>query len=521
MISLERILNDIGVGRYHALQIACVGALFSVDGAEMITCATVLTSVQRMWHLSDYERACMMSIVFVGMTFGGLVGGRLGDVMGRRPVVLLSMLFMPFFSVLSASAHSPQTFLLARFFVGFSVGHGLSVSLALCLETTHVEAGRYVAVFTNTFFSVGEMYASSLFSMFMPTLIDVQDHAWREVIILTALPSAVMLPIAWLILQESPAFFLSKKQNVEALEALKFIAAFNRCDDRLLTELSLADASQLLTDEATVLMQANTPSHGTFTQPFEEPDVEAKPDLLSEDAEQISTIHPHFYKVIVAGAFLCAVCNAQSYGLSYLAPQLLIEIQISLSPSTELCFMAISGVLGMLVSFLLLRLDLYDRDRLIIVAAVNAIIFVVLSHALDVKLELTFLCLSKICSGASFILTYVILGNIFPCNFRCLAMSICIAGGRVGSVGAPLLVEFCRHGSSRTSEYFLVCAGMSIASLLAIRFCIEDYDVEKDLESIKAASVATDESKRDKYQVRRESIVVRRRYRTVVIPTRL
>lgn len=43
---------------------------------------------QESWNLSDAQKSAMMSIIFVGVLFGGMLGGTFADIYGRKPLML-------------------------------------------------------------------------------------------------------------------------------------------------------------------------------------------------------------------------------------------------------------------------------------------------------------------------------------------------------------------------------------------------------------------------------------------------
>ena len=130
-------------------------ALVILTGAQLmiILDATIvniaLPSVQRELHFTPENLSWIVTIYAI--TFGGLLllGGRLGDVLGRRKVFVAGILLFAFASLLGGIAQSEWQFLAARALQG--VGAAAAAPTALALVTTTFPAGparnRAFAVF--------------------------------------------------------------------------------------------------------------------------------------------------------------------------------------------------------------------------------------------------------------------------------------------------------------------------------------------------------------------------------------
>eukprot|EP00971_Amphidinium_carterae_P263744 5232578-Amphidinium_carterae.1 len=124
-IWLGRILDEIGIGKFHYLQNVLLGGIQLADGAEILITSSVIGALNSQWDLSPMLRGSMMSIVFVGVMLGGYFGGVLGDSSGRRPTVLLSYVGIIIFGSCTALTHGPVMMLIFRLLLGVSFGSGI------------------------------------------------------------------------------------------------------------------------------------------------------------------------------------------------------------------------------------------------------------------------------------------------------------------------------------------------------------------------------------------------------------
>jgi AAHS family 3-hydroxyphenylpropionic acid transporter len=96
-----------------------------------------LTAVQSSW---------VFSAVTIGLFVGAVVGGRLSDIIGRRQVLIGSMLIMGICSIWTAMVDNLQMLVLARFMTGLGLGGAMPNFIALSAEA--VEPERRVRVVT-------------------------------------------------------------------------------------------------------------------------------------------------------------------------------------------------------------------------------------------------------------------------------------------------------------------------------------------------------------------------------------
>lgn len=117
-------------------------------------------------HLVDSRSSIIQAAFLVGWAVGGGFFGRVGDILGRRKVLLLTILTYACFTGLSAIAQTWWQLMLFRFLAALGIGGEWAVGASLLVETwpkawrpwiaatlqCAVNVGVLLAVFANTFF---------------------------------------------------------------------------------------------------------------------------------------------------------------------------------------------------------------------------------------------------------------------------------------------------------------------------------------------------------------------------------
>mmetsp|Transcript_39039 Transcript_39039/g.87457 ORF Transcript_39039/g.87457 Transcript_39039/m.87457 type:complete len:556 (-) Transcript_39039:55-1722(-) len=498
---LGRILDEIGIGRFHYLQNLLLGGISLADGSEILISSSVIGALKSQWDLSPMLRGSMMSIVFVGVMFGGILGGLLGDSCGRRPIVLLSYVGIIIFGGCTAMTHGPVTMLSFRLLLGVSFGSGIGPAVALVVESASTTGRSHLLNLGNVWFTLGQVYASLLLMCFMPDLTDTSDWAWREVVLFAAVPSMVLLPFTALCLQESPHFLLQRGFRSEAMLVVKHVAVMNGRDDvarRVIEQEGGGESASLLGrgdrdvggtsnpqgDDAAD--EAGLPQEDASLSP-----ISAGGDDGDEETEGMSlrerlgiAFSPEFRIIVLGGCYLCFVSNFLFYGLNYALPQVFQTMaqtyHINLSPATEILITTMMDLPAIVLTFTMLRSkSVGHRDCLFALTACAAPLQLCMV-GLDMgaayqRIAFFGTYMSKLTVAAIFGLTYIYLGEVFPQACRCTAFSLCVATGRVAAITAPLVFEFTLQMSAPTARHFLyfsINAILCMIGVLAVKYCL-------------------------------------------------
>mmetsp|Transcript_58410 Transcript_58410/g.107817 ORF Transcript_58410/g.107817 Transcript_58410/m.107817 type:complete len:558 (-) Transcript_58410:108-1781(-) len=500
---LGRILDEIGIGRFHYLQNLLLGGISLADGSEILISSSVIGALKSQWDLSPMLRGSMMSIVFVGVMLGGILGGLLGDSCGRRPVVLLSYVGIIIFGGCTALTHGPVMMLAFRLLLGLSFGSGIGPAVALVVESASTTMRSHLLNLGNVWFTIGQVYAALLLMCFMPDLTDTTDRAWREVVFFAAAPSVVLLPFTFLCLQESPHFLLQRGFRSEAMLVVKHMAVMNGRDDvarRVIEQESGGEAARLLGrggQPQDAGDTANPQGDDAANEPMDTTEgpmispASASGDVGEEETEGLSLFErlgiafsPEFRIIVLGGCYLCFLSNFLFYGLNYALPQVFQTMSqtyhIDLSPATEILITTMMDLPAIVLVFTLLHSkSVGHRDCLFALTAFAAPLQMCMV-GLDMgasyqRLAFFGTYMSKLVVASIFGLIYIYLGEVFPQACRCTAFSLCVAAGRIAAITAPLVFEFTLQMSSHTSRHFLYFTINSVLCLIgvvAVKWCL-------------------------------------------------
>jgi MFS transporter, putative metabolite:H+ symporter len=189
------------------------GLGYTFDGMDGALVAFILPSATAVFALSSGQTGLLGSSVLIGYLFGALSAGILGDLIGRKNVMMYALGIYAIASLVAALSPSWQFLFWSRVVAGFGTGAESAIIAPFLAEFV---AGRFRGRFIGSlagFFSFGFVLAALLGYLIVPSL----DAGWRWVQVISALP---ILMILWWrrSVPESPRWLLQQGRDEEAEE---------------------------------------------------------------------------------------------------------------------------------------------------------------------------------------------------------------------------------------------------------------------------------------------------------------
>lgn len=155
------------------------------------------------------EAGILSSVSLIGSAIGGWSAGLLADRFGRIKVMKLTVLWLTFFTVMTAFCHDFWAFFALRFLQGLGYGAEMIVSGVLISEVIRSSLRGRVASTIQSGYAVGN--ALSLAVMPLVLAFIPQESAWRVMFTLGAIPAILV----WWIRRKTPesSVFVKGKQE--------------------------------------------------------------------------------------------------------------------------------------------------------------------------------------------------------------------------------------------------------------------------------------------------------------------
>jgi MFS transporter, putative metabolite:H+ symporter len=191
------------------------GLGYTFDASSNAVVAFILPSVVALFGLTNTQTGLLGSSVLIGYLFGAFFAGMLGDLIGRKTVMMYALGLYCVASLFAAFAPTWEFLFWSRVIAG--VGTGAEAAIVAPFLSEFIQAryrGRYVGSLSG-FFSFGFVFAALLGYFIVPA----SHWGWRLVQIITALPIVMLL---WWrrALPESPRWLMQQGRVDEAEQVI-------------------------------------------------------------------------------------------------------------------------------------------------------------------------------------------------------------------------------------------------------------------------------------------------------------
>jgi AAHS family 3-hydroxyphenylpropionic acid transporter len=176
--------------------VALCALVAAFEGFDLQAAGVAAPRLGPLFHMSPDSLGWFFSSSTFGLMLGAAIGGRASDWLGRKRVLILSVLLFGLFSIATGLSNGVEQLVLFRFLTGVGLGGALPNVLALVAENTAP---------SRRFTSLGVLYGGLPFGGAMASLVSVFGGAadWRLVFFAGGLAPVVAAPLLMLFLPES------------------------------------------------------------------------------------------------------------------------------------------------------------------------------------------------------------------------------------------------------------------------------------------------------------------------------
>ena len=192
--------------------LATLGLIF--DGYDLVVYGTVVSTFLRnpneIGPVTPQAAGALGSYALIGVLVGALLAGTVGDILGRRKVMLTAYAWFAVGMGATAMTHTSEMFGLLRFITGLGVGALVATTGALVNEYAPPGKKNLINAITYSGVPIGSLMAALLAIILLDLI------GWRGMFWIGALPLVTLLPLAIFKMPESVAWLASRGRLDEA-----------------------------------------------------------------------------------------------------------------------------------------------------------------------------------------------------------------------------------------------------------------------------------------------------------------
>jgi AAHS family 4-hydroxybenzoate transporter-like MFS transporter len=208
-----RLIDGGPFSRYQQWVVAAAASLIVLDGADNQLLANAIPAMMREWQLPRSAFATASAAAPFGMIAGGLLGGILGDRIGRSAALLGSVTCFAALTALVALVDNLATLTAARFLAGLGLGGAMPNAAALTAEFVPRRQRPFAITLTIVCIPVGGVLAGLAAGAVLP------GYGWRTLFAGGGALPLVLALVLFKALPESPAFLAGVPERWRELRA--------------------------------------------------------------------------------------------------------------------------------------------------------------------------------------------------------------------------------------------------------------------------------------------------------------
>jgi len=208
-LDVAQFLQGLKFNRYHLQLLLLCSLVTFFDGQDFSALTYALPYLREDMNLSDSMTGYVSSAAFLGQMIGSLVGSYLGDMFGRRPVIIWCTIGSAVLTTLVGFAGSAEELIALRFISGLAIGGLLAPVWALSIESMPKAMRATSVTIIMMGFSFGGASAAPIANWIAPVL------GWQGIFWMCGAMTGVFSLILIFTLPESTRWMVAKGKPAE------------------------------------------------------------------------------------------------------------------------------------------------------------------------------------------------------------------------------------------------------------------------------------------------------------------
>lgn len=443
-MSQEKVTSSLGLveevidnGKVSAQQMLVVGLCMFfnlLDGFDITAMAVVANAVSGELSLTPDRLGWIFSFALAGMMMGAMFLAPVSDLIGRRKLIIFSLMLVGVSILLTANATTLAEFIVLRFLSGVGAGAMLACQATLAAEYSP-EKYRVLSVAAVTSgYPMGAIFTAVFANIIMP------DYGWRGMFWFGGAATLTMGLVAWLLIPESLKYLLVKRPANALQRVNRILAKLKK--DQIMALPELAGREE-----------------------------RSRQGLVATIRKLLAAEHRGVTLTLWAAFFLSF---ATLYFLMSWIPKLMEDSGFDKQVGRQAFLLFnLGGVIGVyFMGFLSTRYKLTNVVFVLLSAsAVGMVIFAALPGTLDVLMPVIFLI--GLLQQGGFTGLYGAAVKSYPTNMRSTGIGWAIGLGRSGAVAGPAIAGYLiAAGLDMSSNFYIFAVPMMFSALIAYRLHI-------------------------------------------------
>lgn len=208
---ISEIIDNAKISPYQILILTLCFLIVLLDGFDTAIIGYIAPALREEWQLLPAQLSPAFGAGLFGLLIGSLIFGPVADAIGRKRVLLVSILIFGGGTLASAYTHSIESLILLRFITGIGLGGAMPTCITLSSEYSPVRRRMIMVTLSWSGFTAGLALGGILAGQIIPAF------GWRGVLMLGGIAPLLLLPLLAWQMPESVRFMTSSPKHADNL----------------------------------------------------------------------------------------------------------------------------------------------------------------------------------------------------------------------------------------------------------------------------------------------------------------
>ena len=213
-LDVRELINGNPLSRFQKLVVFLGFCVIALDGFDIAIMGFIAPTLKHEWGVTNYELGFVISAALIGLALGAILSGPLAVWLGRKKIIVNSVFFFGFWTIVTAFSQNIEQMIFFRFMTGLGLGAAMPNIGTLVSEYAPERQRSFLITVIFCGFTFGAAAGGFSASWLIPRF------GWHSLMALGGILPLLFAPLLIWLLPESVRFLLVKRAPAARIRAI-------------------------------------------------------------------------------------------------------------------------------------------------------------------------------------------------------------------------------------------------------------------------------------------------------------